>query len=225
LWSSHTQMGKISETLIATNYVANSLSKLIKMHPIQCKCGTICGQIEGTGTSNRLICYCTDCRAFAYFLGDPTAVLDEPGGTEIVQVSQPRLRISQGAEHLACMRLSPNGMLRWYAACCNTPLGNTMADPKIGFIGLIHSSLDKSRMDEDFGTSIALLNTATALGDKKPAQLGLPGVIARFVWILFSTRINGKYKKSPLFNSSGSPVAQTTILTPEELNRLKNMPV
>ena len=197
----------------------------MKMHKIQCKCGTIRGQIEGTGTSSRVICYCTDCRAFAHFLGQGAVVLDAQGGTEIVQVAQPRLHISQGVEQLACVRLSPNGMLRWYAACCNTPLGNTMADPKIGFIGVIHSALDSSRMDSDFGTSISKLNTSTALGANKPAQNGLPGVIGRFLWLVVSTRISGKYKKSQLFDSLGVPIVQPTALTPEELVRLKSMQV
>ncbi|MES2048045.1 MAG: DUF6151 family protein [Pseudomonadota bacterium] len=192
------------------------------MHKVQCKCGSIRGQIEGTGTSSRVICYCTDCRAFAHFLGKDADVLDAQGGTEIVQVAQPRLRISQGAEHLSCVRLSPNGMLRWYAACCNTPLGNTMADPKIGFIGMIHSSLDQSRMDEDFGKAIARLNTSAALGEKKPVQNGLFGVIARFIWLVFSTRFSGRYKNSELFNSAGMPIAQAKILTSEELTILKN---
>ncbi len=195
----------------------------MKRHSIQCKCGSIRGQIEGTGTSSRVICYCTDCRAFADFLGQGAEVLDTQGGTEIVQVAQPRVRISQGVEQLACMRLSPNGMLRWYAACCNTPLGNTMADPKIGFIGMIHSSLDKSRMDSDFGTSIARLNTNTAIGATKPAQNGLPGVILRFIWLVLTTRFSGRYKNSLLFNSAGAPLVEASILTSEELARLKRM--
>lgn len=195
----------------------------MKNHPVQCLCGSVRGQIEGTGTSSRVICYCTDCRAFAHFLGQGSEVLDAQGGTEIVQIAQPRLHIAQGAEHLACVRLSPNGMLRWYAACCKAPLGNTMADPKIGFIGMIHSSLDQSRIDQDFGTSIARLNTAAAIGEKKPVQNGLFGVIARFIWLVFSTRFSGRYKNSELFDSAGAPIAPATILTPEELARLKSM--
>ena len=193
------------------------------MHPIQCKCGSVRGQIEGTGTSSRVICYCTDCRAFAHFLGQAEEVLDAQGGTEIVQIAQPRLRILKGVEHLACLRLSPNGMLRWYAACCCTPLGNTMDKRKIGFIGLIHSSLDSARMDSDFGISIARLNTSTALGATKPVQNGLPGVIARFIWLVLVTRFSGRYKNSQLFNSTGAPIVQASILSPEELGRLKSM--
>lgn len=192
------------------------------MHPIQCKCGTVRGQLEGTGVNNRLICYCTDCRAFARFLDRAADVLDEQGGTEIVQVAQPRLRFSQGADRIAAVRLSEKGMIRWYASCCKTPIGNTMTDPKVSFIGLIHSSLDHAQVDRDFGKAIAILNTATALGDTKPTQRGLLGVIARFIWIVFTTRISGRYKTSQMFNESGSPRVVPTILTPQELARLKS---
>jgi hypothetical protein len=193
-----------------------------KMHPIQCKCGTVRGQLEGTGVSNRLICYCTDCRAFARFLGRVDDVLDEQGGTEIVQVAQPRLSFSQGADRLAAVRLSEKGLVRWYASCCKTPIGNTMAGPKASFIGLIHSSLDHARMDRDFGKKIARVNTATALGDTKPAQRGLLGVITRFIWIVFTMRISGRYRTSRMFGESGSPRVAPTILTPQELARLKH---
>ncbi len=53
------------------------------MHPIQCKCGAVRGHLEGTGTSSRLVCYCTDCGAFARFRGQEAEVLDGQGGTEI----------------------------------------------------------------------------------------------------------------------------------------------
>jgi hypothetical protein len=81
------------------------------MHPIQCKCGTLRGQLEGTGVCNRLICYCTDCRAFASFLGRTVEVLDKQGGTEIVQVAQPRLRFLQGEDRLSAVRLSEKGLV------------------------------------------------------------------------------------------------------------------
>ena len=193
------------------------------MHSIQCQCGTIRGQIEGGGICSRVICYCTDCRAFANFLGQFDDVCDAQGGTEIVQIAQPRLRIAQGLEHLACLRLSANGMLRWYASCCNTPLGNTMADPKISFIGMIHSSLDHARMDADFGSAIARLNTNTAMGETKPRQRGLAGVIARFICLVVSTRFSGRYKNSQLFTSSGAPIVRARVLTVEELEHFKSM--
>jgi len=192
------------------------------MHRIQCKCGTVRGQLGGKGTSNRVVCYCTDCRAFAHFLGRPGEVLDVQGGTEIVQVAQPRLTFSQGKEHLAAIRLSEKGLVRWYAACCNTPIGNTLINPKVSLIGLIHSSLDHSRMDADFGKDVAKVNTDTAIGEPKPKSNGLFLSILRILWIVLSTRISGQYRRSELFDKSGSLVVRPTILAAEELRRLKS---
>lgn len=192
------------------------------MHRIQCKCGIIRGHIHDTGICNRVVCYCADCRAFAKFLGRSNEVLDAHGGTEIVQVAQPRLTFTQGKEHLAALRLSDKGMVRWYAACCKTPIGNTLLDPKISFIGLIHSSLDRSKMDLDFGKNVALVNTDSATGEPKPKQRGLLGAMLRFLWIVLSTLIGGRYKNSQLFNESGSPIVRPTVLTAEEHKGLKS---
>ena len=191
------------------------------MHAIQCQCGAVKAVLDSIGISNRLICYCTDCRAFAHFLGKASYVLDNRGGTEIVQVAQQHLHFCQGEKFLAAVRLSEKGMIRWYATCCATPIGNTLASRKTSFIGLIHTCLDRQQMDKDFGAKVAVLNTDTALGKPKPKQRGLLGVITRFIWIVVTNRVSGRYKKSPLFNSSGLPRVTPQILEAEELTRLK----
>ena len=127
------------------------------MHPIQCKCGTMRDQVTGSGTHSRIICYCTDCRAFANFVSQASAVLDGQGGTEIVQIAQSRLRFLQGEECLSAVRLSDRGMLRWYVSCCGTPIGNTMANAKVSFIGLIHTCLSPERINDDFGSKVAVV--------------------------------------------------------------------
>lgn len=191
-------------------------------HAIRCACGALRGSLSGSGTYSRLSCYCTDCRAFSSLLArDDT--LDDLGGTEIVQVAQSRLTISQGMEHLSAVRLSEKGMIRWYASCCNTPIGNTMIDPKVSFIGLIHTCLDKSKMDQDFGRSVAALNVQTALGDPKPKQRGLLGVTARLLWIVAVERLSGTYQQSVFFSRTGSPRVEPRILQPAELARLKSV--
>lgn len=192
------------------------------MHPIQCKCGAVKGKLRSIGTCNRLICYCTDCRAFAHFLGKAPFVLDEQGGIEIVQVAQQNLLFCQGEDLLSAVRLSEKGMIRWYATCCGTPIGNTMASRKASFIGLIHNCLDRQQMDKDFGANVAVLNTDTALGQAKPKQRGLLGVLVRFIWIVATNRLNGGYKNSPLFNSSGLPRVTPKILRTDELDKLKS---
>jgi len=191
------------------------------LHPIQCRCGAVRGGIHGEGIHNRVVCYCADCRAFARYLGRAADVLDAQGGTEVVAITQSRLGFTEGADRLATVRLSEKGMIRWYASCCNTPIGNTTADPKVGFIGVIHACLDRSRMDADFGSKVAMVNTATALGEPKPVQRGLPRAIWLFIRIVLGARLGGSYRNSPLFDAAGSPRAVPTILSAQELAKLK----
>jgi len=190
------------------------------MHPIQCSCGALRGQIEGKGCHNRIKCYCADCQAFARYLGKSPEVLDEQGGTEVLQVAHSRLRFTQGVERLAAIRLSDKGLVRWYAQCCNTPIGNTMAAPKMAFIGLIDTCLDRARLDVDFGPDIAIANVETALGDPRPKQRGILGVIARFVWILITSRVSGSYKESQLYNAAGTLRVEPKVLSAVERAQL-----
>ncbi len=113
-------------------------------HPLQCRCGTIKGFVFDPQRANRAVCYCRDCQAFAYFLEKADEILDERGGSEVIQVLPRNVSFTQGTEALACMRLTGKGLLRWYARCCNTPIGNTLDNFKISFIGLVHSCLETS---------------------------------------------------------------------------------
>lgn len=192
-------------------------------HPVQCKCGTLKGEISDTGTCNRVACYCKDCRAFARFLSTTPDILDQQGGTEIIQLAQSRLRFTQGEEQLAAMRLTDKGMIRWYAKCCETPIGNVLANPKLSFIGMIHTCLKQDRMAQDFGTNIATAHVGSALGESKPQQTGMPGVVARMAWIMLSDWISGSYKKSALFDSDGKPRVTPQVLSAAELADLKNL--
>ena len=65
-------------------------------------------------------------------------MLDAAGGTDIFQMPTGRLKLTAGADALRCLRLSGKGILRWYADCCRTPIGNTVG-PRVPVVGLIHS--------------------------------------------------------------------------------------
>ena len=197
------------------------------MHQLQCKCGMVQGEVDCRGTYNRLICYCTDCQAFGRFVANlaqdcgQLQVLDAQGGTELVQVAQSKLRFLQGEEQLLAIRLSEQGMIRWYTRCCHTPIGNTMASRGGAFIGLIHSCLTPSQLNADFGNRVAKLNTNTALKIPKPQQQGLFRVICCLLSILISERVSGRYLQSPLFNLDGSPRVVPRVLNAAEVSALK----
>lgn len=117
------------------------------------------------------------------------------------------------------MRLTEKGLLRWYAACCNTPIGNTLHTPKLSFIGLVHNCLenDAPPLRDSFGPVRAWVNTNGAKGEPKPKVAGQGPVIWWFLTRVLQARLNGAYKRTPLFRAdTGMPVVTPRILSSEE---------
>jgi len=115
--------------------------RLARDHPIECRCGQVRGTIAAGAKFTRAICYCRDCQAFAAALGAPAGMLDAKGGTDVVATLPRDVRFTAGADRLACLSLTDHGLLRWYASCCRAPIGNTPRNPKISYVGLVHSCL------------------------------------------------------------------------------------
>jgi hypothetical protein len=194
-------------------------------HPLQCLCGTIKGFVDEPQRANRAVCYCRDCQAFAHFLGKSDEILDELGGSEVIQVLPKNVTFTQGTEALACMRLTGKGLLRWYAGCCNTPIGNTLDNFKISFIGLVHTCLETPgrSLDDSFGPVRVWVNTKGAKGNPKPKTVGIGTTILWFLANVAKARIDGSYKQTPLFLvDKGTPIVSPRVLSPEELARVMN---
>src|SRR5690606_22974042 len=110
---------------------------------LSCSCGSIKGVLFGPRKKNKnlFVCTCYDCQAFAKFLGKES-LLDQSGGTTILPSYPGDIRISEGTEHLRCLRLSYKGLYRWYADCCKTPLAN--ANPDTAYVGVLKSWINMS---------------------------------------------------------------------------------
>jgi hypothetical protein len=192
-------------------------------HPLQCHCGTLKGYVSHFQGANRCVCYCRDCQAFARFLGRANDILDADGGTDVIQTRAANAVFTEGRDALACMRLTPNGLLRWYAACCNTPIGNTLANSKISFVGLVHNCLENggATLDESFGPVRAHVNTESTHGRVQSSSIALMVVILRFIALVARARIDGSYKRSPFFAAdTGAPVVAPKVLSPGERDQL-----
>lgn len=188
-------------------------------HPLRCRCGTVSGWVKEPRSANRVVCYCKDCQAFAYFLGQENQILDERGGSDVVQILPKNLSFTQGIEALKCIRLTDKGLLRWYASCCNTPIGNTLANHKISFIGLLHNSLENSGtpLQDSFGPVRAWGNTQGARGDPKPKSSGLGRSILWVMSTILKARIDGGYRQNPLFHvDKGTPIVTPRVLSTAE---------
>jgi hypothetical protein len=192
-------------------------------HPLRCQCGTLRGHVSRPERATRIVCYCKDCQAFARFLGKPDAILDNLGGSDILAVHPQTVTFTEGQQALACMSLSPSGMLRWYASCCNTPIGNTSRDFRMAYVGLSHSCLEKpgSSITEVFGPVRLRSVTKSAKGPVESSVLanavGIAGIIASVI----GARLSGSCKRTPFFDvANGTPVAVPTVLTPQEREQL-----
>lgn len=184
---------------------------------LKCACGAIQGVAIGItpDSCNRVVCCCNDCQTFADYLKHDSKILDEFGGTEIIQTSQGQVKINKGSEHLRCLRLTPKGLVRWYAGCCKTPIGNTM-NANFPFIGLIHNFLHiKGPSERALGPIRAYMQTKYARGvpSYPHSAKGFPlRVTLRVARKMAQWKIKGMDKPSVFFNDDGKPVVKPTIL-------------
>ena len=194
-------------------------------HPLRCRCGTVRGYVSHPEKVSRGVCYCKDCQAFAHFLGKTDDILDELGGTDVVATLPKYISFTQGFNTLACMSLTDHGMLRWYASCCNTPIGNTPRDFKTSHVGLIHTCLrDPSKtLEGSFGPVRMRVNTKHAKGKPKSLPISTVTSILRFLSSLIRARLDGSYKYTPFFTADrGTPIVPPKVLTSSELERIMN---
>ena len=189
-------------------------------HPLQCRCGAIKGFVDTPLSANRAVCYCRTCQAFAHFLGREAEILDERGGTEVIQILPKYLTLTQGTEALACMRLTQKGLHRWYAGCCKTPIGNTLGNFKISFVGLVHTCLETPNrtLQDSFGPIRAWVNTKGAKGSPKPKTAGVGRTILWFIAATTKARMEGSYRHTPFFRAdTGAPIVTPRALSSAEL--------
>ena len=182
---------------------------------IACRCGQFTAEVRDVtpDLSNRVICYCASCRKFATELGREDA-LEAGGGTDLVQIGAGQLDIRSGAEHLVPLRLTEKGPLRWYAACCDTPIGNTAGTPEVPFISLLRRPLDLP--EEAVGPVRAQLHRKAALAHVAAVGegRGVGAVLLRFARIVLAARGRGEHRRNPFFGPNRKPIARVRRIGP-----------
>ncbi|WP_105169943.1 DUF6151 family protein [Pseudoalteromonas sp. T1lg23B] len=182
-------------------------------HPplsLSCQCNKVTASIAPISpkVANHLVCYCRDCQQFAHALKRTDDVLNAYGGTEIVQVPIADFNVLDGEEHIACLKLSDKGLHRWYAKCCNTPIGNTLS-ASWPFIGVIRSFINDQALDEKAGTIKGSVHLKDATGLVPDELLGPQGhkrlMLATLVK-LACWKLKQKHTPNCLFNKDGTPI-------------------
>lgn len=183
---------------------------------LRCRCGTLTGHVDAVHSAGRALCYCEDCQAFARFLGRPEEILNAEGGTEIVACLPRSVHFSTGLDQLACMSLSPRGLLRWYAGCCRTPVGNTPRNPRTSYVGLVRACLPGSdaAFKASFGERQISIHTASARGRVSPTRVAAGLGILKIMKTVLGARLTGKYKLNPFFLPDlHTPIREPQVLT------------
>jgi hypothetical protein len=161
------------------------------------------------------VCYCVDCQAFANHLSTDHNILDQWGGTDIYQTAPWNVTIDKGIEYLRCLRLTPRGTHRWFTACCNTPVGNTIS-AKFPFIGLIHSFMDKDDQTESvLGPVRGYHKLESAIGEVPESyrETGMPkGAIIGIYWRILKWKLAGKNKPRLFYDETGKNISKPTVV-------------
>lgn len=183
---------------------------------LTCACGSVRGRAHNVSPTSgtRIVCHCDDCQSYASYLGTGN-ILDAYGGTDIFQMFPGDIEITDGKEYIACVKLRRNGMHRWYANCCKTPMGNTLS-AGMPFIGVIHNFIDLSKEERDrvMGPVRGYVQTKFALehnGDKRKETHFL-AVAPRIAYKMLEWKIRGINKKTFFFDQDGNPVVEPLIL-------------
>jgi hypothetical protein len=189
---------------------------------LRCRCGEVALALAEPQRAVRGACYCRDCRAYTYFLGREGELLDAWGGTEIVAALPSRLHIERGRERIACASLSATGILRWYASCCRSPIGNTPRDGGVPHVGLIPTRLLGSRdeIEAAFGPIRLRVFRASARGEAP--KMGAGGLLAgaRYLRETLGARASGSAAKNPFFASDlTTPIVTPAVLSADERAR------
>lgn len=184
---------------------------------LTCRCGQFRARLAGEALpgGTHLVCYCKDCRAFARHLGAEETLLPG-GGSPLYQTTPNHLTIEAGAEHLACLRLGPKGILRWHTTCCNTPIANTMPKPTIPFVGLSRVTVNDADVPM-LGPVIGDAFTKYVLpGQGAPTKdRGMGRLFWRFARRALAAYLAGA-RQSPFFDDAGTPIREPRILSREE---------
>ena len=189
--------------------------------PLKCKCGEFRAVVKNfvSATSGRAICYCDDCQAYAHALGRPKEILTEHGGTDITPVMPSQLKILSGAGQLRLLRLTPDGMNRFFVECCHSPVVNAPG-PQIPYLGLVTAMAEDP---QQLGRVRFGLQARYAIGDAPPPKSDKIGLSAMLWMMKFMSRalFKGAGKQNPFFKANGQPVAHARVLSHQERESLR----
>ena len=176
-----------------------------------CDCKAVRGHLQAGAAARGVhaVCYCRDCRAAELWLGRPDPA---PGPVDVFQTTPDMIRFQSGTDRLGLLRLSPKGLMRWYATCCATPMFNTLRSPRLAFVGLLADRLD------DTAALGPLIGRAflPGTGGKTYRHEGFNRIGFRIAKMMLAANLSGKWRQTPFFDAVGTPTAPAHVISREE---------
>jgi hypothetical protein len=166
-----------------------------------CHCGQVTGTLFDTGpnTGDHIVCHCGDCQNFARHLGAEERILQDFGGTELYQSRCAKMKLVTGAAKLACLHLTDQSTLRWYAACCRTPMFNTYANGRIPYLTTLVANCDPSLVKGILGPVVGHLFLPDTAGDLP--HMSMNKLMRRFFVRMVRDVFSGDRRRSALFDT------------------------
>lgn len=159
---------------------------------LRCDCGFFQAVLHDVNpkSGTHLRCHCADCRA-GFRVLRPGA---QTRGIHLYQTDPDKVEIIAGPEYFECMQLSPNGIFRWYASCCNTPMFNTLKSAKIPFASVFTETAEDPSV---FGPIVTEAHIKKS--DGKTVHKGMGKMVFRMLSRMISSKITGRWKETPFF--------------------------
>ncbi len=192
-----------------------------------CVCGQVAGILLDVSPTegSRVFCHCGDCQNFAYNLGAAERVLQRYGGTDLYQGRCAKMQITSGADKLACLHLTDAPTLRWYSACCRTPMFNSYANGRVPYVTTLLANCDPDEVEAVLGPAIGHLFLPDHLGDLPGfSRMSESKLMRHFFGRLVRDLISGDRRRSALFDAKTlAPISQPYRLTAAERARLAQL--
>ncbi|WP_298847416.1 DUF6151 family protein [uncultured Ruegeria sp.] len=177
-----------------------------------CTCGQLTGHISDRGVrlGTHVECFCHDCRAAQLYFGQPDPA---PGPVDIFQMAPDEIEIDSGEQFLSAMKLSPKGMLRWYASCCNAPLATTPPKPNLPFAGFIADRITGDVSALGPITTRGFVPQPNSKQKHEKVRFAVFGLLRRAL----GSRLSGRWKNTPFFDhETGKATVTPNVISKDE---------
>jgi hypothetical protein len=188
---------------------------------VRCRCGHVrgAGNDPSPRTVNRMVCNCNDCQAYTHQIGCAD-LLNDRGGSDSIQIAPAASRFTKGQDQIQGLRLAPNGLYRWYAKCCSTPVGNTRP-PTLPFVSMLVQSFDAPQPDEVFGAPRGATFCKYAVGEP-PADSTKLILLHLLLGRVLGWWLGGKTWPDPFFaRETRAPIYPVSVVSHERREALR----